>query len=90
MDRYYVPVPNGQQREKARWWLENLVVYRARSAQEVASMHASTYCDLHEVLGCTTAEEAVALAHSMRDAVANDLELRAKEMRAIQCVVSGK
>ena len=83
MDRYFVTVPSEDRRKDVRWWLENLTVRKVDGA--LFEEHPGK-----GVIPCATEEEAVALAHAIRDAAANDLLLRAKEIRAIQCVVSGK
>ena len=87
MDRYFVVVPDEEQRKEPTWWLGYMTVWkRALDPQHEMSLGGRK---VHSI-PCASEQEAVDLAHTMRDAAANELLLRAKEIRAIQCLVSGK
>ena len=87
MDRYFVVVPDEEQRKEPTWWLGYMTVYkRGLDPWFEASLRGYPLT----ATPCASEQEAVNLFEAMRDAAANELLLRAKEIRAIQCVVSGK
>ena len=87
MDRYFVIVPKEEQRKDPKWWLAHLIVWKQSLAEWYeAGPTSASVC----AIPCATEETALNLAHAIRNAAAEELELRAKEIRAIQCVVSGK